>query len=473
MRCYLISWIDNIIVFTFLFGLVCFGWLQGLKNKTSSDYFSGNRNVPWIIAMFSIVATETSVLTFISIPGIAYREDWTFLQLGFGYILGRVLVSFLLLPKYFENSITSIYEVIGEKFGSNIQKTASFIFLITRVFADGIRFLATAVIVQVITGWSLPSSVLIIGVVTLVYSLLGGIKTIVWIDSVQFILYLLGGVSTIIFILNHSSESGYQIASSLYEMGKLKTISFSGNVVSNPYYFISAVVGGAFLSLSSHGVDHMMVQRVLITKDLKSAKKAMIGSGVFVVFQFFIFLIAGSLIYYFYQGISIEKDREFSTFIVQSLPMGLKGLLMAGILSAAMSTLSSSINSLASSVAVDWYRNSISLVQSKWISLVWALVLISIALLFDESDSAIIIIGLQIASFTYGGLLGLFVLSKIQRHFRSSSVIIGLISSFLIVFYLKQIGIAWTWFILIATSINVFITLLIDYSHSFLSSRKR
>ena len=314
---------------------------------------------------------------------------------------------------------------------------------------------------------------LIIGVVTLVYSLLGGIKTIVWIDSVQFILYLLGGVSTIIFILNHSSESGYQIVSSLYEMGKLNTISFSGNVVSNPYYFISAVVGGAFLSLSSHGVDHMMVQRVLITKDLKSAKKAMIGSGVFVVFQFFIFLIAGSLIYYFYQGISIEKDREFSTFIVQTLPTGLKGLLMAGILSAAMSTLSSSINSLASSVAVDWFRNSISLVQSKWISLVWALVLISIALLFDESDSAIIIIGLQIASFTYGGLLGLFVLSKIERNFRSLSIIIGLTSSFLIVFYLKQIGIAWTWFILIATSINVFTTLLIDYSHSLLSYRKK
>jgi Na+/proline symporter len=199
----------------------------------------------------------------------------------------------------------------------------------------------------------------------------------------------------------------------------------------------------------------------------------MIGSGVFVVFQFFIFLIAGSLIFYFYQGISIEKDREFSTFIVQTLPPGLKGLLMAGILSAAMSTLSSSINSLASSVAVDWYRNSISLVQSKWISLVWAVVLISIALLFDESDSAIIIIGLQIASFTYGGLLGLFVLSKIQRHFRSLSIIIGLTTSFLIVFYLKQIGIAWTWFILIATSINVFTTLLIDYSQSLLSSRKR
>ena len=421
--------------------------------------------------MFSIVATETSVLTFISIPGIAYRGDWTFLQLGFGYILGRILVSVFLLPKYFESNITSIYEVIGKKFGLKIQKTASFIFLVTRVLADGIRFLATAVIVQVITGWSLPSSVLLIGMVTLVYSLLGGIKTIVWIDSLQFVLYLLGGIATITFILNSSNESGYQIATSLYEMGKMKTINFSGNAAFNPYFFLSAVIGGVFLSLSSHGVDHMMVQRVLITKNLKSAKKAMIGSGFFVLLQFFIFLIAGSLIFYFYNGIAIEKDREFSTFIVQSLPSGLKGVLLAGILSAAMSTLSSSINSLASSVAVDWFGNSISLGKSKLISLAWAVVLILIALLFDESDSAIIIIGLQIASFTYGGLLGLFILSKFQRSFRNSSIISGLIVCFLSVFYLKQIGIAWTWFILIATIVNVLVVFFVEFGYALILSK--
>ena len=166
--------------------------------------------------------------------------------------MGRILVSVFLLPKYFESNITSIYEVIGKKFGLKIQKTASFIFLVTRVLADGIRFLATAVIVQVITGWSLPSSVLLIGMVTIVYSLLGGIKTIVWIDSLQFVLYLLGGIATITFILNSSNESGYQIATSLYEMGKMKTINFSGNAAFNPYFFLSAVIGGVFLSFSSH-----------------------------------------------------------------------------------------------------------------------------------------------------------------------------------------------------------------------------
>ena len=412
--------------------------------------------------MFSIVATETSVLTFISIPGIAYRGNWFFLQLALGYILGRVLVSIFFLPKYFSSGITSIYEILGERFNKDIQKIASGIFLLTRILADGIRFLATAVIVQVVTGWSLPVSVLLIGVVTLIYSSLGGIRTIVWVDSFQFVLYLAGGLITILYILLHSDSSAINIFAGLGEAGKTKIFNFSGELLKDPYFFVSAVIGGVFLSFSSHGVDHMMVQRVLGTKDLRSGQKAMIGSGIFVMLQFGIFLLAGSLIFHYFDGIALQKDREFSSFIVDHLPTGLRGLLLAGILSAAMSTLSSSINSLASSTIVDWFGGRSSIRISKIVSLFWASVLIGIALIFDESDSAIVIIGLQIASFTYGGLLGLFLLTKIDRKFNSISLIVGLISSLLIVFYLKQVGLAWTWFIMISVLVNICITFLVD-----------
>ena len=157
----MLHWIDISIIILFISGLIGFGWFQSRLNSSTQDYFLGGKNLPWIVAMFSIVATETSVLTFISIPGIAYRGDWLFLQLAFGYILGRVLVSMFLLPQYFNSDVTSIYEVLGNKFGTEIQKVASGIFLITRILADGIRFLATAVIVQVITGWTLPTLSLI------------------------------------------------------------------------------------------------------------------------------------------------------------------------------------------------------------------------------------------------------------------------------------------------------------------------
>jgi len=235
----------------------------------------------------------------------------------------------------------------------------------------------------------------------------------------------------------------------------MQFLNFTGNMFHEPYLFFSAVIGGMFLSFSSHGADYMMVQRVLGTKDLESGKKAMIGSGVFVFLQFGIFLLAGSLIYIYLGGIELEKDREFSTFIVGHLPIGVKGLLLAGILSAAMSTLSSSINSLASSTITDWLKGEADIKKSQLVSGVWAIVLIGIALIFDEGDSAIVIMGLQIASFTYGGLLGLFLLSKLNQSFHPTSLIIGLISSCLIVFYLKQIGLAWTWFILVSVAVNI------------------
>ena len=456
-------WIDTSIIVLFLFSLMAFGWWQSRLNTTMTDYFLGGKTIPWGVAMFSIVATETSVLTFISIPGIAYRGNWLFLQLAIGYIIGRILVSIFLLPKYFSSGVTSIYEVLGNKFGSQIQKVASGVFLVTRILADGIRYLATAVIVQVVTGWSLPVAVLVIGCVTLVYSLLGGIRTIVWIDSFQFVLYLAGGLISIFYIFTNMGIPIREALSDLNQMGKLQILNFSGNFIHDPFIFISAVVGGMFLSFASHGADYMMVQRVLGTKDLASGRKAMIGSGFFVLLQFAIFLLAGSLIYIYLGGAPIDKDREFSTFIIDHLPIGVKGLLLAGILSAAMSTLSSSINSLASSTISDWFGGGkADLKKSRIISGIWALILIGIALLFDEGDTAIVILGLQIASFTYGGLLGLFILSKMKRDFHATSLIMGLIASLLIVFYLKQMGFAWTWFVGISVMVNISITFIIE-----------
>jgi len=455
-------WIDLTIIFIFLAAFSLYGIWQSRFNDSSEDYFLGGRNLPWPIAMLSIVATETSVLTFISIPGLAYRGDWFFLQLAIGYILGRILVSLILLPQYFNLGVTSIYEIIGQKFGLDLQKVASGVFLITRILADGVRFLATAVVVQVITGWTLPMAVIMIGVVTLIYTLYGGIRTVVWLDSIQFILYLFGGIASIIIVLNLLDQSLFEAISTLSGEGKLSVFNWQGDFIKEPYYFITAIVGGVLLSFSSHGVDYMMVQRVLGTKNLSAARKAMVGSGIFVFLQFSVFLMAGSLIYLLMGGVEMERDREFTSFIVNYLPIGLKGVLLAGVLSAAMSTLSSSINSLASSTVTDWLGGGQSIKKSQWVSLIWGVILIAIALLFDESDSAIVIVGLQIASFTYGGLLGLFLLSRMKRSFRSESLIVGLVASFGIVFYLNQTGIAWTWFIGVAVVVNFTVTHIVN-----------
>ncbi len=457
----MLSTLDLSIIILFLAGIAAYGIWQGRLNRSAEDYFLAGRNMPWWAAMLSIVATETSVLTFISVPGLAYRDDWFFLQLALGYICGRILVSIFLLPQYFKSGISSIYEVLGARFGKNVQKTASGVFLVTRILADGIRFLATAVIVQVVTGWSLPIAVLVIGIVTLIYTLLGGIRTVVWVDSFQFVLYLGGGLIAIIYIAGAADVSLGSMLSDLAGEDRMKIFHWGWNLFAEPYLFLSALVGGALLSFASHGADYMMVQRVLACGDLRSARKAMVGSGVFVFLQFAVFLLAGSLIYHFLGGIELTQDREFSTFIVQELPIGLKGLLLAGVLSAAMSTLSSSINSLASSTINDWMGKRSSLQKSRLISFFWAIILIGIALIFDESDNAIVVVGLQIASFTYGGLLGLFLLSRLKRDFHPISLSVGLVASMAVVFWLKSLGLAWTWFIgfsVVTNLLVVFIT---------------
>ncbi|WP_076789829.1 sodium:solute symporter [Chlorobium sp. KB01] len=454
--------IDLAIIVLFLAGNTLFGLWHGKSNKSSKDYFLGNHNLPWIVSMLSIVASETSVLTFVSVPGLAYRGDWTFLQLAMGYIVGRVLVSLILLPMYFKHGVSSIYEIIGLRYGPGMQKVASIVFLVTRTLGDAIRFLAAGVVVQVVTGWSLPLAVMIIGIVTLVYTLSGGIKAVVWLESFQFSLYLLGGILSILFLLQSIDQGLPSIITSLLAAGKLKIINTDPHILTNPLTFISAFVGGILLSLSSHGVDYMMVQRVLGCKDLRSARKAMIGSGFFVFFQFSVFLFAGSLISVFMHGAPMEKDREFAFFIVHHLPAGLKGLLIAGVLSAAMSTHSSAINSLASSTVNDILGGKGSLGFSRVISLFWAVLLIIIALLFDTGSNAIVMVGLEIASFTYGGLLGLFLLSKSKRNFHAASLGAGLIASMGIVFVLKFMGLAWTWYISVSVLVNLLVTVGVD-----------
>ena len=454
------SFVDLFIIFIFMSGLIVYGIRQGQKNKNNTDYFLAGNDSPWWIAMFSIVATETSVLTFISVPGLAYRDDWFFLQLALGYILGRILVSIFLLPQYFNVGIISIYEVIGNKFGSKAQKTASATFLITRIFADGVRFLATAVIVQVITGWPTWLAILIIGIVTLVYTLSGGIRVILWVDSFQFVLYLTGGIMVIIHIL---TTVDFVSMDALLQTGKTKIFRLgTENLFLDAWFIGSAFVGGAMLSFASHGADHMMVQRVLSCKSLSDARKAMIGSGLFVCIQFGVFLLAGSLIWLALDGIPLDKDREFSTYMVNHLPVGLKGLLLAGVLSAAMSTLSSSINSLASSTIADWFGKVNDIQFSRKVSFFWAAILIGIALMFNEGDSAIVILGLKIASFTYGGLLGLLLLTKLKTQLNHKSISIGLISSLGVVFVMQSYGLAWTWFIGVAVLTNIMVTLLVD-----------
>ena len=456
-------YLDFSIILVFFIGISLYGIYQSRKNKSQKDFFLAGKNVSWITAMFSIVATETSVLTFISVPGIAYRGDWTFLQLSIGYIFGRVIVSFFLIPLFFKDGITSIYQILEHKFNVKIQRLASLTFLITRIFADGVRFAAIAIVIQALTSWSIVFSILVIGFVTLIYTVLGGLKSVIHIDAFQFFIYLISAFICIFSIFSYADISSDKIIIDLYNNSKFKIFDFQGNIFIKPFMFFSAFIGGSMLSIASHGADYMMVQRVLATKSIKDAKKAMIGSGIFVFLQFSLFLLIGSLIYYVSSCTVLPKDSEISYVILNILPVGFKGIVIAGILSAAMSTLSSSINSLSSSTINDWFPSYNSIGISRIVSLFWTVVLILVALFFQSSNDALVIVGLKIASFTYGSLLSFFILSKFNVKFNNISVVAGYAMGIIIVFYLLKYNISWTFYIISSVLINISIVMLFHF----------
>ena len=459
------SLLDIIILFAFCF-LFIYQSVHHYSSKSSSkNYFLGDKTIAWNKSMFSIVATETSLLTFMSLPGIGYRGDnLFFLQLSLGYIFGRILSSFYLLPMYFKSDIVTIYELIGNKFGKLIQKVASLIFLCTRLLADGVRFLLTAIVIQQILNIPIEICIVILGFITLVYSIIGGVKAIINIDSIQFFIYIFGGVFSILYIINNLNLDFLFTFNNFLSQDIIKTQVSSKGVFFDSYYFLNAFIGGSLLSLCSHGVDYMMVQRALCTKDLKSAQKSIIGSGFLVFFQFLIFLFVGYLLAKFYSNSNVifEKDREFAHFIISDLPIGIKGILVAGVFSAAMSTLSSSINSLTSSTFIDF---DIKFTNKKkfLVGLFWSLALTSMALIFDESNDALIITGIKIASFTYGILLSYFILLKINLDFSKTSIIIGNIFGLIVVYLCSYTGIAWTLLILICFIVNLVLTLMVNF----------
>ena len=459
--------LDMAIITFFLLFICLFGIYQSYSNKSQKDFFLAGKSINWVTAMFSIVATETSVLTFISVPAIAYRGDWTFLQLSIGYIIGRFLVSFLLIPLYFKDGIMSIYEILEVSFGSSIQKLASATFLITRVLADGVRFAAIAIVIKAITGWSIPLSILLVGAITLIYTVLGGLKAVIKVDAFQFIIYLISAMICIYYLFDSIDLTLLESLTYLNDNNKLKIFDFTSNIVYKPFAFLSSIIGGAMLSFASHGVDYMMVQRVLATQNISSARKAMIGSGIFVLLQFALFLFVGSLLYIVTDCMVLDKNQEVSYIIHNILPNGMKGIVVAGILSVAMSTLSSSINSLSSSTINDWFPKLKSIRNSQFVSIFWTVILILTALYFSNPEDPLIIIGLKIASFTYGSLLSLFLLSKFTKGVNNQTIFIGFISGIIIVFYFIKFDIAWTYYILGSVIINflvVFLLKRINYS---------
>ena len=389
--------------------------------RSATDYFLGARDLPAWAILLSIVATETSAITVISVPGIGARGDLTFLQLTFGYLVGRIGVARWLLPGYFRGDQETAYARLQSRFGVGTRRLTSTVFLVTRFLGDAVRVFASAIPLALVAGWSIPTSIVVMGIVTMVYTWLGGFKAVVWTDVLQLSVYLAGGIGALLVALSLAGGPNVAIMAA-YNAGKLKVIN-PGIDFTKTYTLLGGLLGGALLSAASHGTDHLIVQRLLATRSLRDARIALVGSGIMVIFQFALFLLVGVAIWA--AGLApehVSSDQLFPSFVVQHLPAGLAGLVVAGILAAAMGTHSSAINSLASSATHDLYaswtgrQDPVHLLRvGRILSVMWAAGLIGGALFFHGvatgNDTPVVVLALSIASVTYGSLLGTYVLA--------------------------------------------------------------
>jgi len=457
----------DITVLVFYFCVIALiGYLAGRKGKDTEDFFLGGRRMPWLAVCLSIIATEISVLTFVGVPADSFRTNYVYLQFAIGSLIGRILIALLFLPAFYRGKVMTVYQYLFQRFGEGTRGTATIFFFITRLLGSGVRLLGASFVVSVVTGWPLFVSVILMAFIAMVYTTIGGIKAVIWTDVMQFIVLFGGGLLAMVLIL-YKIPGGWQSVTQLAgPLGKLKIFDFHA-AISNPKWLLVGLVNGCFQTFAALGTDQDLTQRMLTCRRTKDSQKALILTGIIDFPIVITFLVIGTLLWVFYQhfpdpNLPANTDHIFPHFIVTQLPIGIRGLLIAGALAAAMSSLDSALSALASSAVVDIYKPHFKkhaserhyLAVSRAFIVVFCLVLVGIAIACRDIKQ-ILWLAFKVSGFTYGALLGVFLLGVIAKRGTNKGNIIAMLSSVVIVTILfiseQYVHIAWPWLVVIGT----------------------
>uniref|UniRef100_E6QKK1 SSS sodium solute transporter superfamily n=1 Tax=mine drainage metagenome TaxID=410659 RepID=E6QKK1_9ZZZZ len=462
-----LNFLDLLVILAWLAAVTLFGLRFRSPERTLRAYFLADNAIPWWAIALSIVAAETSTLTVISIPGLAYAQDFRFLQLVFGYLIGRAIVALLFLPAYFRGRMLTAYQLILARFGQRLHALTAAIFLLTRAAAEGVRVFAVAIVVRIALGSLLTgfsnfardlAAIALVTVLTLLYTFEGGLAAVIWTDVVQLAVYLAGSLFACFTLLHHLPGGLHTVVATAQPLGKFRLFDLSWNLTRS-YTLWSGVIGGALLTTASHGTDQLIVQRLLAARSLRQSQLALLASGVAILFQFALFLFLGTALFVFYRVFPVHalfhrSDAIYPTFIVSELPHGISGLLIAAILAAAMANLSAALNSLASTTIFDFYvrlrpnsTESHRLRLARRATLLWGVALFLLALL-ARGGGRVLEVGLSIASVAYGCLLGVFLLGLLTRSATESAAILGMIAGLALNLYLwLATPVAFPWYV--------------------------
>jgi SSS family transporter len=463
--------IDLAVIAAYVAGCTALGAWLGSRSQGLKGYFLGESNIPAWAVMISIVATETSIVTFLSVPGVAYDGDFRFLQLAFGYLLGRVVVAAVLLPAYFRGEILTAYQLLQDRFGGPTRTTASLLFLVARSLGDGLRLFLASTVLEHLTGWRPEWAIVAVAAITVVYTFLGGMRAVIWTDVIQFSVYLLGAAVALSILAGKLPGGWAELFRTARDAGKFRLLDFSPDLTRN-YTFWAGLIGGMVLNTATHGADQLMVQRYLSARSRRQATTALVASGFIILAQFAFFLLIGVSLWVFYRqfppaagvgsaGVGVNSsDQVFTYFIVHYLPTGILGLVIAAIFSAAMGTLAGSLNSSASTIVNDLYR-PLTGRKDEWhlvwvsraMTVVWGVVLAAVAFGARLLEDNVVNNALAIAGLVSGILLGLFLLGILTRRVGQAAALAGVLAGAAAVLYAKfGTPLAWPWFALVGSS---------------------
>lgn len=466
--------IDLGVIVLYLVGITWFGAQFRKSQHSLRDYFLGGQTSPWWAIAFTIVSAETSTLTVIGTPALSFGGNFGFLQVVFGYLLARVVILFLFLPHYFKGDLFTAYELMQRRFGVRLRKLTAGLFLVLRALAEGVRVFAISIVISVILGTGEMGSIAAIMALTLFYTFHGGMTAVIWTDVVQMVLYIVGALVSLVVMLGMIPEGWPYVMRVAEEAGKLQLFDFhfelSAKFFSTTYSFWAGLIGGCFLTTASHGTEQLLVQRLLSARNQKDARTALFASWAVICFQFTLFLAIGLILWVYYRDAGMaapEKlDRIYPQFIWDHLPVGVAGLIMAAVLAAAMSNLSSALNSLASTSIMDFYKLRVTgrteahyLKMAKMATLAWGAVLFVIAYVARHVNS-VLEAGLGIASILYGALLGVFLLGVLTKRVSERAAMAGMVAGFSVNLYVRfGTPVAWTWYVLIGTVVTAGVAL--------------
>jgi SSS family transporter len=457
-----LTWVDYLVIGGYLLAITAFGSYFARFQKTTRDYFLTGQSVPWWAICFTIVATETSTLTFISVPATAYAGDMTFLQLVFGYIIGRLLVSVLFIPAYFRGELFTSYELLQRRFGPRVKNLSAVIFLITRSLADGVRLFATALVISVVTHVPVTWAVVILGIAMIVYTVRGGASAVIWTDVVQLFVYVAGAAVVFTSLLALIPGGWSEVVRVGTDAGKFRVFDF-GATLTRPYTFWAGVIGGVALTLSTHGTDQFLVQRLLAARSAREASRGLVLSGFLVFAQFVLFLVIGVMLFTYYQHAPLPRtlartDELLPTFIVTALTHGAAGFIVAAIVAAALSP---SINAMAATTVNDFYvkyyrpnadEHTLMRVSRLW-TVVWGIVQIGVAIAAQWMQRSVLDAGLAVLSYASGPVLGAFLLGTLAPSMTEGQAFAGMLAGLMVMTIVwSSTPVAFTWYVFIGAT---------------------